>query len=88
VVTKRLDHVEAARLFALTSMAVNDTYVAISEPSANNKVKGPSEVLRDDHWAPLIDSRADYPCTPCAVSTALKVILKPSLGRMRSHHSQ
>ena len=80
VVTKRLNHVEAARLFALTSMAVSDTYVAISEVQRQYKVKGPLEVLRDDHWAPLVDSRPEYPCAPCAVSTALKVILEAELG--------
>ena len=80
VVTKRLNYVEAARLFALTSMAVSDTYIAISEAQRQYKVKGPAEVLRDDHWAPLVDARPEYPCTPCAVSTALKVILEAELG--------
>ena len=91
---KALDIVDSARLFALTSMAGIDAYIAVFDAKfaynfwrpvtaiRNADQTGNTATTRDASWMPLGDTplHPEYPCAHCIVSAAVAAVLKGVVG--------
>jgi hypothetical protein len=92
--SKRLDLVDSARLFALTSMAGNDAATAVFEAKftynfwrpitaiRNADQTGNAATPRDATWMPLADTpmHPEYPCAHCITSGAVGAVLQAVVG--------
>jgi hypothetical protein len=92
--SKRLDLVDSARLFALTSMAGNDAATAVFEAKftynfwrpitaiRNADQTGNAATPRDATWMPLADTpmHPEYPCAHCIISAAVGAVLQAVVG--------
>src|SRR5215475_8224832 len=92
---KDMDIVDCARLFALTSMAGNDAYIAVFDAKYTYNLWRPvtairnadqtnnSATPRDPSWRPLGDTpmHPEYPCAHCIGSAAVSAVLQSVVGR-------
>ncbi|MGC1914140.1 MAG: vanadium-dependent haloperoxidase, partial [Pseudolabrys sp.] len=88
--TKDMDIVDCARLFALTSMAANDALIAVFDAKYTYNLWRPvtairnadqtnnSSTPRDASWRPLGDTpmHPEYPCAHCISSAAVSAVLQ------------
>jgi len=93
--SKDMDIVDCARLFALTSMAGNDAYIAVFDAKYTYNLWRPvtairnadqtnnSATSRDPSWRPLGDTpmHPEYPCAHCIGSAAVSAVLQSVVGR-------
>ena len=91
---KDMDIVDCARLFALTSMAGNDAYIAVFDAKYTYNLWRPltairnadqtnnSATPRDGSWLPLGDTpmHPEYPCAHCINSAAVAAVLQGVAG--------
>jgi hypothetical protein len=91
---KDMDIVDCARLFALTSMAGNDAYIAVFDAKYTYNLWRPvtairnadqtnhSATPRDASWRPLGDTpmHPEYPCAHCIGSAAVSTVLQNVTG--------
>jgi len=91
---KDMDIVDCARLFALTSMAGNDAYIAVFDAKYTYNLWRPvtairnadqtnnSATPRDASWRPLGDTpmHPEYPCAHCIGSAAVSTVLQSVVG--------
>jgi PAP2 superfamily protein len=91
---KDMDIVDCARLFALTSMAGNDAYIAVFDAKYTYNLWRPvtairnadqtnnSSTPRDPSWRPLGDTpmHPEYPCAHCIGSAAVSTVLQSVVG--------
>jgi hypothetical protein len=92
--SKDMDIVDCARLFALTSMAGNDAYIAVFDAKYTYNLWRPitairnadqtnnNATLRDASWRPLGDTpmHPEYPCAHCIGSAAVSTVLQNVAG--------
>src|SRR5215475_2305626 len=92
--SKDMDIVDCARLFALTSMAGNDAYIAVFDAKYKYNLWRPvtairnadqtnnSATPRDASWRPLGDTpmHPEYPCAHCITSAAISAVLHDVVG--------
>lgn len=92
--TKDMDIVDCARLFALTSMAANDALIAVFDAKYTYNLWRPvtairnadqtnnSSTPRDASWRPLGDTpmHPEYPCAHCISSAAVSAVLQGVAG--------
>jgi hypothetical protein len=92
--TKDMDIVDCARLFALTAMAGNDAYIAVFDAKYTYNLWRPitairnadqtnnSATPRDASWRPLGDTpmHPEYPCAHCITSAAVSAVLQGVAG--------
>ena len=93
-IAKGMDIVDCARLFALTSMAGNDAYIAVFDAKYTYNLWRPitairnadqtnnSTTPRDASWRPLGDTpmHPEYPCAHCINSAAVSAVLQGVAG--------
>ncbi len=93
-IAKDMDIVDCARLFALTSMAGNDAYIAVVDAKYTYNLWRPltairnadqtnnSATPRDGSWLPLGDTpmHPEYPCAHCINSAAVAAVLQGVAG--------
>src|SRR5215475_4832625 len=93
--SKDMDIVDCARLFAMTSMAGNDAYIAVFDAKYTYNLWRPvtairnadqtnnSATPRDASWRPLGDTpmHPEYPCAHCITSAAISAVLQSVVGR-------
>ena len=91
---RRMDLLDCARLFALTSMAGMDAYVAVFEAKyhynfwrpvtavRNADTTGNPATPRDASWLPLSDTpmHPEYPCAHCITAAAVAAVLHGVVG--------
>lgn len=89
-----MDLVDCARLFALTSIAGNDAYVAVFDAKYHYNFWRPITAIRnadltsnpatprDASWLPLGDTpmHPEYPCAHCITSAAISTVLQNVVG--------
>jgi hypothetical protein len=89
-IAKDMDIVDCARLFALTSMAGNDAYIAVFDAKYTYHLWRPitairnadqtnnSATPREASWRPLGDTpmHPEYPCAHCINSAAVSAVLQ------------
>ena len=92
--SKDMDIVDCARLFALTSMAANDALIAVFDAKYTYNLWRPitairnadqtnnSATPRDASWRPLGDTpmHPEYPCAHCISSAAVSAVLQGMAG--------
>src|SRR5262245_58775200 len=92
--SKDMDIVDCARLFALTSMAGNDAYIAVFDAKYTYNLWRPITAIRnadqtnnnatprDASWRPLGDTpmHPEYPCAHCIGSAAVSTVLQSVAG--------
>jgi hypothetical protein len=92
--SKDMDTVDCARLFALTSMAGNDAIIAVFDAKYTYNLWRPvtairnadqtnnSATPRDASWRPLGDTpmHPEYPCAHCITSAAISAVLQGVAG--------
>lgn len=92
--SKDMDIVDCARLFALTSMAGNDAIIAVFDAKYTYNLWRPvtairnadqtnnSATPRDASWRPLGDTpmHPEYPCAHCITSAAVSAVLQGVAG--------
>ena len=92
--TKDMDIVDCARLFALTSMAANDALIAVFDAKYTYNLWRPVTAIRnadqtnnrstprDASWRPLGDTpmHPEYPCAHCISSAAVSAVLQGVAG--------
>jgi hypothetical protein len=92
--TKDMDIVDCARLFALTAMAGNDAYIAVFDAKYTYNLWRPitairnadqtnnSATPRDASWRPLGDTpmHPEYPCAHCIVAATAGTVLQAFFG--------
>jgi hypothetical protein len=92
--SKDMDIVDCARLFALTSMAGNDAIIAVFDAKYTYNLWRPvtairnadqtnnSATPRDASWRPLGDTpmHPEYPCAHCITSAAISAVLQGVAG--------
>jgi len=92
--SKDMDIVDCARLFALTSMAGNDAYIAVFDAKYTYNLWRPVTAIRnadqtnnnatprDASWRPLGDTpmHPEYPCAHCIGSAAVSTVLQSVVG--------
>jgi len=92
--SKDMDIVDCARLFALTSMAANDALIAVFDAKYTYNLWRPitairnadqtnnSATPRDASWRPLGDTpmHPEYPCAHCISSAAVSAVLQGVAG--------
>ena len=93
-VARKLDIVDCARLFAITSLAASDAFVAVFDAKyhynfwrpltaiRNADLTGNSATPRDPVWLPLGDTpmHPEYPCAHCISSMAVGAVLTRLFG--------
>ena len=91
---RKLDIVDCARLFAVTSLAASDAFVAVFEAKyhynfwrpvtaiRNADLTGNAATPRDPSWLPLGDTpmHPEYPCAHCISSSAVGAVLTRLFG--------
>lgn len=91
---KRMDLLDCARLFALTSLAGMDAYIAVFEAKyhynfwrpvtaiRNADQAGNPATPRDAGWLPLGETpmHPEYPCAHCITSSAVAAVIRASVG--------
>jgi PAP2 superfamily len=91
---KRMDVVDCARLFALTSIAGNDALVAVFDAKYQYNLWRPVTAIRnadtvqnpatprEESWLPLGDTpmHPEYPCAHCITSAAISTVLQNIVG--------
>jgi hypothetical protein len=91
---KKMDLVDCARLFALTSIAGNDAIVAVFDAKYHYNFWRPITAIRnadltsnpatarDPSWLPLGDTpmHPEYPCAHCIVSATISTVLQSAVG--------
>lgn len=94
VQAKRLDLVDAARLYALTAMAAHDAFVAVFDAKyaynfwrpitaiRNADLTANRATPRDASWLPLgmTPMHPEYPCAHCIVAAAVSTVLQATVG--------
>jgi hypothetical protein len=92
--TKDMDIVDCARLFALTAMAGNDAYIAVFDAKYAYNLWRPITAIRnadqtnnnatprDASWRPLGDTpmHPEYPCAHCITSAAVSAVIQGVAG--------
>src|SRR5262245_47950444 len=92
--SKDMDIVDCARLFALTSMAGNDAYIAVFDAKYTYNLWRPITAIRnadqtnnnatprDASWRPLGDTpmHPEYPCAHCIGSAAVSAVIQGVAG--------
>jgi len=92
--SKDMDIVDCARLFAMTSMAGNDAYIAVFDAKYTYNLWRPVTAIRnadqtnnnatprDPSWRPLGDTpmHPEYPCAHCIGSAAVSTVLQSVVG--------
>jgi hypothetical protein len=93
-VAKQLDLLDCARLFALTSLASMDAFIAVFEAKyhynfwrpvtaiRNADQTGNPATPRDAGWLPLGETpmHPEYPCAHCITSSAVAAVMRDILG--------
>jgi hypothetical protein len=93
-VAKKLDIVDCARLFAVTSLAASDAFIAVFEAKyhynfwrpvtaiRNADLTGNAATPREASWLPLGDTpmHPEYPCAHCISSSAVGAVLTRLFG--------
>jgi len=93
-VTRRMDVLDTARLYALYSMAMADSYIAVFDAKytynfwrpvtaiRNGEMSGNVGIHADDAWEPLITTpmHPEYPCAHCINSAAAAAVLAGFFG--------
>jgi PAP2 superfamily len=93
-VSKKLDIVDSARLFALVAVATNDAFIAVFEAKYHYNFWRPVTAIRnadigdnratprDPSWMPLGDTpmHPEYPCAHCITSAAAATVLQAIFG--------
>jgi hypothetical protein len=91
---KRMDLLDCARLFALTSMAGTDAYISVFDAKyrynfwrpltaiRNADLTGNPETPRDAGWLPLGETpmHPEYPCAHCISAAAVATVLSGVAG--------
>jgi hypothetical protein len=91
---RRMDLLDCARLYALTSLAGSDAYVAVFEAKyhynfwrpvtaiRNADITGNPATPRDPGWQPLGETpmHPEYPCAHCITSSAVAAVLRGVVG--------
>jgi len=91
---RHMDLLDCARLFALTSLAGMDSYIAVFEAKyqynfwrpvtaiRNGDITGNPATPRDATWTPLGDTpmHPEYPCAHCITSAAVAAVLRGVVG--------
>jgi hypothetical protein len=91
---KKMDVVDCARLFALTSIAGNDAIVAVFDAKYQYNFWRPVTAIRnaditlnpatprEESWLPLGDTpmHPEYPCAHCITSAAISAVLRNIAG--------
>lgn len=91
---KGMDLVDCARLYALTSIAGNDAFVAVFDAKYHYNFWRPITAIRnadltsnaatprDASWLPLGDTpmHPEYPCAHCITSAAISTVLQTIVG--------
>jgi hypothetical protein len=91
---KKMDVVDCARLFALTSIAGNDAIVAVFDAKYQYNFWRPVTAIRnaditlnpatprEESWLPLGDTpmHPEYPCAHCITSAAISAVLRNIVG--------
>jgi hypothetical protein len=91
---KKMDVVDCARLFALTSIAGNDALVAVFDAKYEYNFWRPVTAIRnadmtqnpatprEESWLPLGDTpmHPEYPCAHCITSAAISTVLRNIVG--------
>jgi hypothetical protein len=92
--TKHMDLLDCARLFALTSLAGMDAYIAVFEAKfhynfwrpvtaiRNADLTGNPATPREAGWLPLGDTpmHPEYPCAHCITSSAVAAVIRGLAG--------
>jgi len=92
---KHLDLLDCARLFALTSMAAEDAFIAVFDAKyafnfwrpvtaiRNADEGGDAHTARDAGWLPLGETpmHPEYPCAHCITSAAVAAVLQAVAGK-------
>jgi hypothetical protein len=93
-VSKKLDLVDSARLFALVAIAADDAFIAVFDAKyhynfwrpvtaiRNADATGNKATPRDPTWLPLGDTpmHPEYPCAHCITSGAVGAVLQNLFG--------
>ena len=91
---RQMDLLDCARLFALTSMAAEDAFIAVFDAKyafnlwrpvtaiRNADQSGNARTPRDAGWLPLSDTpmHPEYPCAHCITSAAVAAVLQAVVG--------
>jgi len=91
---KKLDIVDSARLFALSTIAGTDAFIAVFDGKyaynlwrpvtaiRNADQTGNADAPRDASWTPLGDTpmHPEYPCAHCIVAAAVSTVLQQVAG--------
>jgi hypothetical protein len=81
--TKKMDLLDCARLYALASMAAADSFIAVFEAKyAYNFWRPVTATPRDASWLPLGETpmHPEYPCAHCISSAAVATVLAGLVG--------
>ncbi len=84
-VHKRMNLLDCARLFALTSLAGMDAYIAVFEAKYHYNFWRPVTAIRNadnSGWLPLGETpmHPEYPCAHCITSSAVAAVLRGVVG--------
>lgn len=93
-IARKMDVVDCARLYALTSIAGNDAIVAVFDAKYHYNLWRPITAIRnadmtsnpatprDGSWLPLGETpmHPEYPCAHCITSAAVGAVLKSVVG--------
>ena len=84
-VHRHMDLLDCARLFALTSLAGMDAYIAVFEAKYHYNFWRPVTAIRsadNSGWLPLGDTpmHPEYPCAHCITSSAVAEVLRGVVG--------
>ncbi len=93
--SKPLDLVDNARLFALVNMAASDAFVAVFDGKyaynlwrpitaiRNGDLDGNDATSLDPEWLPLVDTplHPEYPCAHCITAGAIGEVLEAQFGK-------
>jgi hypothetical protein len=93
--SRPLDLVDNARLFALVNMAATDAFIAVFDAKyahgfwrpitaiRNGDIDGNDATSRDSEWLPLVDTplHPEYPCAHCITHAAIGEVLEAQFGK-------
>ena len=91
---RRMDLLDCARLYALTSLAGSDAYIAVFDAKyhynfwrpvtavRNADITGNAATPRDPGWLPLGETpmHPEYPCAHCITASAVAAVLRGVVG--------
>jgi hypothetical protein len=93
-VSKKLDLIDSARLFALVAMAADDAFIAVFDAKYHYNLWRPVTAIRnadltknpktqrDANWLPLGETpmHPEYPCAHCITNAAVTAVLRSVFG--------